>query len=395
MQRGRKKKTDTGADEFEASFSKFETYLLEAACVSEQREPNQRSQDPLERSWARWIAHVRARQFQLFVRRVNDLLRERGCVPKRGKAARSARRSVPAPSSRSSRQSRRRVALPIEDQVQDVEVLSEGLPDCSAETPAQTVDGVIPKHGARYEDLAPQHREMYDSLLRFVTRPGNPRFCLARVYHGAKQCHLRPLPDQSFCAKHAANVKARQKHGIMGDTLDAGDQHRRIMLQLRVNLQRADVKWYARDIFWEELQMIRTCDNEGDYTDDEWSGALSAVDAFLRRRSSLCARMGLKPGLGPRGLQDRVSPEAKARRDYIGLVEKFRWYHRDVFKAVLEEIAPGSGPPERVCERLFVEGLRRTSEYLRDRRFPSSTDASMTLLTEVRSATFTATMTRV
>ena len=56
---------------------------------------------------------------------------------------------------------------------------------------------------------------------------------------------------------------------------------------MRANLQRAEVKWYSRDIFWEELQMVRTCDNEGDYTDDEWLGALSAVDAFLRRRQQL------------------------------------------------------------------------------------------------------------
>ena len=143
----------------------------------------------------------------------------------------------------------------------------------------------------------------------------------------------------------------------MGDTLSAEDQHRRIMVALRARLLHTEMKWYTRDLFWEELQKLRACDNEDEYTDDEWLGALSALDSLLRSRSTLCSRLGLKPGMGPRGLQDRVSPDAKLRRDYIGLVEKFRWYHYDVFARMLQDIAPAASAPDRVCERLFSRGL--------------------------------------
>ena len=155
----------------------------------------------------------------------------------------------------------------------------------------------------------------------------------------------------------------------MGVPLSPDNQHRRIMVELRARLQHTELKWYTRDLFWEELQNLRVCDNEIDYTDDEWLGALSALDAFLRRSYSLCSRLGIKPGMGPRGIQDRVSADGKHRRDYIGLVEKFRWYHHDVFLRMLSDLCPASSAPDKVCERIFLEGLRRTSEFLRDRRF--------------------------
>ena len=58
-----------------------------------------------------------------------------------------------------------------------------------------------------------------------------------------------------------------------------------------------------------------------------------------------------------------------ARREYIGHIERFRWYHYDVFVRMLSDLCPVSTCPYDVCERLFLEGLRRTSEFLRDRRF--------------------------
>ena len=99
------------------------------------------------------------------------------------------------------------------------------------------VDETVPKKWARCEDLPPQHRESYDSLLNFLTRSfGNPEFSLGRVYHGAEQCHLRPSPDQKFCAGHVGNQKCFRKHGILRDTLDADDQHCGVMVELCANL---------------------------------------------------------------------------------------------------------------------------------------------------------------
>ena len=155
----------------------------------------------------------------------------------------------------------------------------------------------------------------------------------------------------------------------MGEALSSADQHRRIMVELHTRLQPAYLKLYARDLFWDELQKIRQCDNEDDYTDDEWLGALNALDVFLQRNSILCSRLGLKPGMGPRGIEDRFSVEGKPRRDYMGLVEKFRWYDYDVFLRVMRELVPQVLPIDNICERKFLEGLRRTSEFLRQPRF--------------------------
>ena len=151
----------------------------------------------------------------------------------------------------------------------------------------------------------------------------------------------------------------------MGEALSSDDQHRRIMVELEKRLQPAELKLYARDLFWDELQKIRQCDNEDDYTDDEWLGALNALDVFLRRKPTLCSRLGLEPGRGPDGIQHRFSENATHRRNYMGLVEKFRWYDYDVFRKLVSEVLP----IESICERQFLEGLRRTSEFLRKRQF--------------------------
>ena len=369
MKRGRRKKSDAKTDGLDARFDSFKLWLSEAACASEQREPKKGSCDAQEKQWASWIDDVRRRQAAHFVHRVEFLLEKYGCVSKKRSASGSGSGCVAGSPPRSRIRSLGRVQTRVVTEGDQEDVLSEDAPVLQADVLAETAEVAIPRLCARYDDLVLEHRALYDRILRFVTRPGNPEYCLARVYQGAQQCHLKPLAGQKFCARHNTNTLARQKHGIMGNTLDARDQHRRIMVQLRAELQRAEVKWYARDLFWDELQVLRSCDNEEDYTDDEWLGALTALDTFLRSRASLCTRLGLVAGMGPRGLRDRRSSEAQGRREYIGVVKKFRWYHYDVFQRVLADIAPTASAPERACERLFLEGLRRTSEYLLHRRF--------------------------
>ena len=76
---------------------------------------------------------------------------------------------------------------PVEGRLADAEVLLQDPPVCSTDALTQTIDAPMqltyvppPKVGTRYEELAPQLQDEYDWLLRFVTRPGNPKLCLAR-----------------------------------------------------------------------------------------------------------------------------------------------------------------------------------------------------------------------
>ena len=85
----------------------------------------------------------------------------------------------------------------------------------------------------------------------------------------------------------------RAKHCVMGLLLSSEEQDTRFMVELRARLLNVEMKLYARDLFWEGLQKLRACDNEWDYTDDEWLGALSSLDAFLCKHSFLCFRLGL------------------------------------------------------------------------------------------------------
>ena len=115
------------------------------------------------------------------------------------------------------------------------------------------------------------------------------------------------------------------------------DEHARIMFELRERVKRAVPRWYSRDLFWEELQRLRVCEHEGGYTDAEWMGALEALDDRLRVNSALRAKMALSPGQGPRSLEDRRDVAALARREYLGVVRRYKWYHRDVFCRFLRE----------------------------------------------------------
>jgi len=144
--------------------------------------------------------------------------------------------------------------------------------------------------------------------------------------------------------------------------------------------------WYSRDLFWEELQKLRTCDNEGDYTDEEWMGALEALDERLRSNSALCTRMALCENMGPRNLEDRHDPAAKDRREYMGAVKQFKWYHYDVFCRFVREAGGVDTAISAVSERLFLECFQKTSEFLKHRRFAFLHSRTRNLLSEDLSA---------
>ena len=59
------------------------------------------------------------------------------------------------------------------------------------------------------------------------------------------------------------------------------------MVDLRKRLRDNVPKWYSRDLFWEELQILRKCDNEDDYTDEEWFSALWALHERLGKSERL------------------------------------------------------------------------------------------------------------
>ena len=178
------------------------------------------------------------------------------------------------------------------------------------------------------------------------------------------------MSNQLWCSKHGFNLECRAKHGVMADNVlrlpKNEDTHERIMSELRFRLRRAVPTWYSRDLFWEELQKVRQCEHENDYTDAEWMGALEALDDRLRGNASLCTRMALKPGLGPRSLEDRRDPAAKERRDYMGVVKRFKWYHHDVFWRFLREVGGENISMSTVSERLFLDCLLYTSPSPRD-----------------------------
>ena len=58
----------------------LQSWLPQAVCAAEHREPNKSSQDPDETKWWKWLNNVRTRQPKMFVDRVNAVVASCGCT---------------------------------------------------------------------------------------------------------------------------------------------------------------------------------------------------------------------------------------------------------------------------------------------------------------------------
>ena len=114
-------------------------------------------------------------------------------------AVRSAQKAGAAECRRVIRQTTSRGRFRSGVDVHDAVVLPSERPVPLDRILSMTDDERIPRWRIRYDVLRQQHREMYDSILAFVTRLVNLSLYQARVYQGVKQSSNRPAPGSKFC----------------------------------------------------------------------------------------------------------------------------------------------------------------------------------------------------
>ena len=141
---------------FEERCSKLEKWLSKAVCASQQRVPNPKSADEVEKKWARWIHNVRQRKPKHIVERLNNLLVSRGCKRKGKRVAGLAPSMIPLSPLRLTRQSSRLFEKPVAASTAVVAGLPQDQFGRSAaastqmiQAPSQVVGSYIPRPGRR------------------------------------------------------------------------------------------------------------------------------------------------------------------------------------------------------------------------------------------------------
>ena len=80
--------------------------------------------------------------------------------------------------------------------------------------------------------------------------------------------------------------------------------------------------------------------------------------------------MGLESGKGPRGIEYRERVEGHARRCYVGVIERFKYFDKDRFLVECQHVSDNDAvQPADLCERLLLDALYRTSQFLQNHSY--------------------------
>ena len=148
------------------------------------------------------------------------------------------------------------------------------------------------------------------------------------------------------------------KHGLVGQPLTAS--HRKgVEVFLQKQLSTPHFEWYARDLFWAEVER-HDCEDIQDLHEFATMESLAAVNDLLKKHKSMRIKRCLKPFQGPQSFADIQTD----RVDYCGEDPKiFQYFHPTIFWDEVHKMS-GAHAGQPIAERTFMQALQATTNRM-------------------------------